>query len=204
MYIGRIFVIQNRWFLRQFLGDFFIYYLDEIQTQSRVHRANQSINQICCHSYLKLRAVTTRCQDSRFCSNPAAILHPFCCNSNTRQYNVSLDMKGCICHFTKWQYIFSYPRRGGGGSLITGRIVYTLLIDRYFIDTIKSDYWLIGASPVIYPRPVKEWLSLSHNEIGQSTPSFSCYLNHWEEYRSWVDYLSYILAEMHNCIMNFW
>ena len=32
-------------------------------------------------------------------------------------------------------------------------------------------------SSIFYPRPIEEWLSLSHNEIDQSPPSFRCYLN---------------------------
>ena len=34
-----------------------------------------------------------------------------------------------------------------------------------------------GPSLVFYPQPIQEWLSLSHDEIGQSAPSLSCYLH---------------------------
>ena len=34
-------------------------------------------------------------------------------------------------------------------------------------------YWLQGPSLMFYPRPIEEWFSLLHNEIGQSLPSFS-------------------------------
>ena len=34
-----------------------------------------------------------------------------------------------------------------------------------------------GLSLVLYPRPIEECFSLSHDEIGQSPPSFSYYLN---------------------------
>ena len=33
-----------------------------------------------------------------------------------------------------------------------------------------------GPSLVFYPRPIEQYFSLSHDEIGQSPPSFSCYL----------------------------
>ena len=36
----------------------------------------------------------------------------------------------------------------------------------------------MGPSLVFYTRPIEKWLSLSHNEIDQSPPSFSCYLNY--------------------------
>ena len=29
---------------------------------------------------------------------------------------------------------------------------------------------------MLYPRPIVEWSSLSHDKISQSPPSFSCYL----------------------------
>ena len=37
-------------------------------------------------------------------------------------------------------------------------------------------YCNMGPSLVFYPRQIEEWSSLSHDEIAQSSPSFSCYL----------------------------
>ena len=38
----------------------------------------------------------------------------------------------------------------------------------------------IDSSLASYSRPIKDWFSLSHDDIGQSSLSFSCYLN-WGE-----------------------
>ena len=43
-----------------------------------------------------------------------------------------------------------------------------------------------GPSLVFYPQS-KSGVSLSHDEIGQSPPSFSCYLNQGVEYETWAD-----------------
>ena len=34
-----------------------------------------------------------------------------------------------------------------------------------------------GTSLVFYPRPIEEWFSLSHDELGQSPPLFRCVFN---------------------------
>ena len=45
----------------------------------------------------------------------------------------------------------------------------------------------IGPSLVFYPQPIEEWFSLSDDEIGQSPPSFSSYLNKSVEYETWAE-----------------
>ena len=52
---------------------------------------------------------------------------------------------------------------------------------------INGDY--LGSSLVFYPRPIEERISLSHDKISQSPPSFSCYLNWGVEYHTW-DHIS--------------
>ena len=46
----------------------------------------------------------------------------------------------------------------------------------YFVTGLQI-YKTSGPSHVLYPRPIEEWVSLSHDEIGQSPRSFSFYLN---------------------------
>ena len=56
---------------------------------------------------------------------------------------------------------------------------YSIFICRimYFVQLLILSYKQIGPSLVIYPRPIRERFSLSHDKISKSPPSFSCYLN---------------------------
>ena len=50
-----------------------------------------------------------------------------------------------------------------------------------FVNMLKYRH-VCGPSLVFYPRPIEEWISLSHDEIGQLRPSISSYLNWGVEY----------------------
>ena len=44
-------------------------------------------------------------------------------------------------------------------------------------DFVKQTWRAYRLSLVFYPRPIEEWFSLSHDEMSQSPPPCSCYLN---------------------------
>ena len=61
-----------------------------------------------------------------------------------------------------------------------------------FMMIIYDDFKLkkiFGPSLVFYPQPIGEWFNLSHEQIGQSPPSFSCYFNLGVEYDTRAKYL---------------
>ena len=83
-------------------------------------------------------------------------------------------------------YIFCHKSRYCANNVLT---FYFLNLGLYeiwaLIINLESRFWFFemrahnyfGPSLVSYPRPMKYLLSLSHDEIGQSPPSFTCYLN---------------------------
>ena len=73
------------------------------------------------------------------------------------------------------------------------KIKMALILLIYNHDVIRNIKYInayenIGSKSRILPPTSEEWFSMSHDEIGQSPPSFSCYLNQGVDYQTWVEY----------------